>query len=76
MSVATVGTTESAAAILSDTASFTCWGKRSRGISAITKTMTKSSKNMSVFLLTAAKVVQIKRNTKRILSFLELNDVY
>jgi hypothetical protein len=31
-------------------------GKRRRGISATTKSMTKSSRNMSVFLLTAAKV--------------------
>ena len=47
--VATEGTLkESAPPLLS--------GKRRRGISATTKSMTKSSRNMSVFLLTAAKV--------------------
>jgi hypothetical protein len=39
-----------------------CSGKRNEGIPAIINTMTKDSRNMSVFLLTAAKVVLLIEN--------------
>ena len=53
----------------SESMAFDTLGKRRRGTSAITKTMTKSIRNMSVFLRTAAKVLNLAHRDAGNLTF-------